>query len=61
MKSRNSRIKTNFIQLLKDDSEEVLQALVPNISSMLETFIESQILDTEKVVSIKLLMMMIQI
>lgn len=45
-----ARIKENLIKLLKDDSEEVLQGLIPNIGLTLEYLAESQTIGTDKVV-----------
>ncbi|XP_046821334.1 serine/threonine-protein phosphatase 4 regulatory subunit 4-like isoform X1 [Vespa crabro] len=45
---KSGRIKADFVKLLKDDPEEVLQKLVPNISSTLESLVESQIIGTDK-------------
>lgn len=47
---KSGRIKADFVKLLKDDPEEVLQKLVPNISSTLESLVQSQIIGTDKVV-----------
>nr|XP_012225354.1 PREDICTED: serine/threonine-protein phosphatase 4 regulatory subunit 4-like isoform X2 [Linepithema humile] len=44
-----ARIKENLIKLLKDDSEEVLQGLIPNIGLTLECLIDSQTIGMDKV------------
>lgn len=49
---KNVRVKGNLIKLLKDDSEEVLQGLVPHIGLILEYLVESQTIGTDKVVII---------
>ncbi|KAI4495206.1 hypothetical protein M0804_001407 [Polistes exclamans] len=46
---KSGRIKADFIKLLKDDPEEVLQKLVPNISSTLECLIQSQTIGPDRV------------
>nr|XP_050848751.1 serine/threonine-protein phosphatase 4 regulatory subunit 4-like isoform X3 [Vespula vulgaris] len=46
---KSGKIKADFVKLLKDDPEEVLQKLVPNISSTLESLVQSQIIGTDKV------------
>ncbi|KAI4494467.1 hypothetical protein M0802_008959 [Mischocyttarus mexicanus] len=46
---KSGRIKADFIKLLKDDPEEVLQKLVPNISSTLESLVQSQTIGTDRV------------
>jgi len=48
--AKNARLKGNLIKLLKDDSEEVLQGLIPNINAMMECLIESRIIGTDKMV-----------
>ncbi|XP_018346145.1 PREDICTED: serine/threonine-protein phosphatase 4 regulatory subunit 4-like isoform X6 [Trachymyrmex septentrionalis] len=45
----SARIKGNLIKLLKDDSEEVLQGLIPHIRLTLECLVESQIIGTDKI------------
>ncbi|KAL0122348.1 hypothetical protein PUN28_007226 [Cardiocondyla obscurior] len=45
---KNSRIKGNLIKLLKDDSEEVLQGLIPHIGLTLECLTESQTVGTDR-------------
>ncbi|XP_011335620.1 serine/threonine-protein phosphatase 4 regulatory subunit 4 isoform X2 [Ooceraea biroi] len=45
---KNARLKGNLIKLLKDDSEEVLQGLVPHIGLMLESLAESQTIGTDR-------------
>ncbi|XP_020288915.1 serine/threonine-protein phosphatase 4 regulatory subunit 4-like isoform X7 [Pseudomyrmex gracilis] len=42
------RIKQTLINLLKDDSEEVLQGLIPNIGLTLEYLVETQIIGPDK-------------
>ncbi|KAK2579506.1 hypothetical protein KPH14_010813 [Odynerus spinipes] len=46
---KSGRIKADFVKLLKDDPEEVLQRLVPYISSTLESLLRSQIIGTDRV------------
>ncbi|XP_011689635.1 PREDICTED: serine/threonine-protein phosphatase 4 regulatory subunit 4-like isoform X4 [Wasmannia auropunctata] len=46
--SKSPRIKGNLIKLLKDDSEEVLQGLIPHIGLMLECLAENQAIGTDK-------------
>ncbi|XP_014606274.1 PREDICTED: serine/threonine-protein phosphatase 4 regulatory subunit 4-like [Polistes canadensis] len=46
---KSGRIKADFIKLLKNDPEEVLQKLVPNISSTLECLIQSQTIGPDRV------------
>ncbi|XP_012521535.1 serine/threonine-protein phosphatase 4 regulatory subunit 4 isoform X4 [Monomorium pharaonis] len=46
--SRGARIKGNFIKLLKDDSEEVLQDLIPHLGLTLECLAESQTIGTDR-------------
>ncbi|XP_024884753.1 serine/threonine-protein phosphatase 4 regulatory subunit 4-like isoform X1 [Temnothorax curvispinosus] len=45
---KSARIKGNLIKLLKDDSEEVLQGLIPHIGLTLECLAESQALGTDR-------------
>ncbi|XP_025990555.2 serine/threonine-protein phosphatase 4 regulatory subunit 4 isoform X2 [Solenopsis invicta] len=45
---KSARIKKNLIKLLKDDSEEVLQGLIPHIGLTLECLAESQAIGTDK-------------
>ncbi|XP_071563197.1 serine/threonine-protein phosphatase 4 regulatory subunit 4 isoform X4 [Temnothorax nylanderi] len=45
---KSARIKGNLIKLLKDDSEEVLQGLIPHIGLTLECLAESQTLGTDR-------------
>lgn len=47
---KSTRLTKNFIKLLKDDSEEVLQGLIPYISLTLECLVENQTLGTDKMV-----------
>lgn len=47
---KSARIKGNLIKLLKDDSEEVLQGLIPHIGLTLECLAESQTIGTDKMV-----------
>lgn len=47
---KSTRIKGNLIKLLKDDSEEVLQGLIPHIGLTLECLVESQTIGTDKMV-----------
>lgn len=47
---RSARIKRNLIKLLKDDSEEVLQSLIPHIGLALECLVESQTIGTDRMV-----------
>ncbi|XP_015185621.1 PREDICTED: serine/threonine-protein phosphatase 4 regulatory subunit 4-like isoform X1 [Polistes dominula] len=46
---KNGKIKGDFIKLLKDDPEEVLQKLVPNISSTLECLVQSKTIGPDRV------------
>ncbi|XP_011141435.2 serine/threonine-protein phosphatase 4 regulatory subunit 4-like isoform X1 [Harpegnathos saltator] len=46
--SKSARLKGNLIKLLNDDSEEVLQGLIPYIKLTLEYLIESQAIVTDK-------------
>jgi len=46
------QLKGNLVKLLKDDSEEVLQGLIPNINLMLECLVESRVIGTDKMVNI---------
>lgn len=50
MGPKNVRLKVNLIKLMKDDSEEVLQGLIPHIGAMLECLAESQIIGIERTV-----------
>lgn len=50
LEHKNTRIKGNLIKLLKDDSEEVLQGLIPHIGLTLECLAESQTIGTDKMV-----------
>ncbi|XP_029174252.1 serine/threonine-protein phosphatase 4 regulatory subunit 4-like isoform X6 [Nylanderia fulva] len=43
------QIRGNFIKLLKDDSEEVLQGLIPHIGLTLECLTENQTIRTDRV------------
>ncbi|CAL7947776.1 unnamed protein product [Xylocopa violacea] len=45
---KNGRIKTDIIKLLKDDSEEVLQGLIPNIGLTLDCLAESQTIGQDR-------------
>jgi len=47
---KSTRVKGNLIKLLKDDSEEVLQGLIPHIGLTLECLMESQAIGTDKMV-----------
>lgn len=47
---KSVRIKGNLIKLLTDDSEEVLQGLIPHIGLTLECLVESQAIGTDKMV-----------
>lgn len=47
---KSARIKKNFVKLLKDDSEEVLQGLIPHIALTLECLAENQTIGTDKMV-----------
>lgn len=47
---RSARIKGNLIKLLKDDSEEVLQGLIPHIGLTLECLVENQAIGTDRMV-----------
>lgn len=47
---RSGRIKTDLVKLLKDDSEEVLQGLVPHLGVTLDCLAESQIIGVDRVV-----------
>lgn len=49
---KSGRIKTDLIKLLKDDSEEVLQGLVPHIGLTLDCLAESQTIGVDRVVRI---------
>ncbi|KAG5314651.1 PP4R4 phosphatase, partial [Pseudoatta argentina] len=46
--SKSARIKGNLVKLLKDDSEEVLQGLIPHIGLTLECLVESETIGTDK-------------
>ncbi|XP_031840992.1 uncharacterized protein LOC116430665 isoform X2 [Nomia melanderi] len=46
---KSGRIKTDLIKLLKDDSEEVLQGLVPHIGLTLDCLAESQTIGVDRV------------
>lgn len=48
---KSARLKGNLIKLLKDDSEEVLQGLIPRVGLTLECLVESQTIGTDKMVS----------
>lgn len=48
---KSAQLKGNLIKLLKDDSEEVLQGLIPHIGLTLEYLVESQIIGTDKMAS----------
>lgn len=50
--SKSTRIKGNLIKLLKDDSEEVLQGLIPHIGLTLECLAENQTIGTDKMVKL---------
>ncbi|XP_011881826.1 PREDICTED: serine/threonine-protein phosphatase 4 regulatory subunit 4-like isoform X4 [Vollenhovia emeryi] len=45
---KSARIKGNLIKLLKDDSEEVHQGLIPHIGLTLECLVESQTIGTDR-------------
>ncbi|XP_025075297.1 serine/threonine-protein phosphatase 4 regulatory subunit 4-like isoform X3 [Pogonomyrmex barbatus] len=45
---KSARIKGNLIKLLKDDSEEVLQGLIPHVGLTLEYLVENQTIGTDK-------------
>ncbi|XP_029661073.1 serine/threonine-protein phosphatase 4 regulatory subunit 4-like isoform X5 [Formica exsecta] len=47
--SKSARIRGNLIKLLKDDSEEVLQGLIPHIGLTLESLAENQTVGTDRV------------
>ena len=42
MKSRSGLIKAELIKLLNDDSQEVLQGLVPNLAQTLQILMQNQ-------------------
>ncbi|XP_076653835.1 serine/threonine-protein phosphatase 4 regulatory subunit 4 isoform X2 [Halictus rubicundus] len=46
---KNGRIKSDLIRLLKDDTEEVLQGLVPHIGMTLDCLAESQTIGVDRV------------
>lgn len=48
--SHNGTIKSELIKLLKDDSEEVLQGLVPNLAQTLDLLTQSQTIGTDQMV-----------
>lgn len=47
---KSARLKGNLIKLLKDDSEEVLQGLIPHIGLTLECLAENQTIGTDRMV-----------
>ncbi|XP_050464372.1 serine/threonine-protein phosphatase 4 regulatory subunit 4-like isoform X4 [Cataglyphis hispanica] len=47
--SKSVRIRGNLIKLLKDDSEEVLQGLIPHLGLTLENLAENQTVGTDRV------------
>lgn len=47
---KSVRIKGSLIKLLKDDSEEVLQGLIPHIGLTLECLVEGQTIGTDRMV-----------
>lgn len=47
---KSGRIKTDLIKLLKDNSEEVLQGIVPHIALILECLVESHVIGIDKMV-----------
>lgn len=47
---KSAQIRGNLIKLLKDDSEEVLQGLIPHIGLTLEYLAENQTIRTDRVV-----------
>ncbi|KAM0730046.1 Serine/threonine-protein phosphatase 4 regulatory subunit 4 [Formica fusca] len=47
--SKSARIRGNLIKLLKDDSEEVLQGLIPHLGLTLESLAENQTVGTDRV------------
>ncbi|XP_012349045.1 serine/threonine-protein phosphatase 4 regulatory subunit 4 isoform X2 [Apis florea] len=49
---KSGRIKTDLIKLLKDNSEEVLQGIVPHIAIILECLVESHVIGIDKMDSI---------
>lgn len=49
--SKSAQIRGNLIKLLKDDSEEVLQGLIPHIGLTLECLAENQTIGTDRVVN----------
>ncbi|XP_006616328.1 serine/threonine-protein phosphatase 4 regulatory subunit 4-like isoform X3 [Apis dorsata] len=49
---KSGRIKTDLIKLLKDNSEEVLQGIVPHIALILECLVESHVIGIDKMDSI---------
>lgn len=46
---KNILIKNDFIKLLKDDNEEVLQGLIPHVAQMLELLVQSHGIGTEQI------------
>ncbi|KAK0172362.1 hypothetical protein PV328_005690 [Microctonus aethiopoides] len=46
---KNTLIKNDFIKLLKDDNEEVLQGLIPHVAQMLELLVQSHGIGTEQI------------
>lgn len=50
MGPKSGRIKTDLIKLLKDNSEEVLQGIVPHIALILECLVESHVIGIDKMV-----------
>ncbi|XP_017885898.1 serine/threonine-protein phosphatase 4 regulatory subunit 4-like isoform X3 [Ceratina calcarata] len=46
--TKSGRIKTEIVKLLKDNSEEVLQGLVPNVALVLDCLAESQTIGADR-------------
>ncbi|XP_011306054.1 serine/threonine-protein phosphatase 4 regulatory subunit 4 isoform X2 [Fopius arisanus] len=49
MGDKNGSIKCDFMKLVKDDNEQVLQGLVPNIGKTLQLFVESQTISKDSI------------
>ncbi|XP_015126876.1 serine/threonine-protein phosphatase 4 regulatory subunit 4 isoform X1 [Diachasma alloeum] len=49
MGAKNGALKNDFIKLVKDDNEQVLQGIVPHIGEILQLFVESQTISKDSI------------
>ncbi|XP_063973328.1 serine/threonine-protein phosphatase 4 regulatory subunit 4-like isoform X4 [Diachasmimorpha longicaudata] len=49
MGAKNGSIKNDFIKLVKDDNDQVLQGIVPHIGQILQLFVESETISKDNI------------